>query len=254
MFLDELKTVKEIAEYLVLHHNDYHGAYFRAFFPSNREGSAAAAALFDNIARAADPQDTSKEFRVTCSQTAIICPDQDRIAFTWSSGRTLNLCPEQFFSRKTSSPEAYIATSARIADIKAVIANVARKGSELPRDLLQRASHSRAMIIIHELTHLPRIGHAAVQLGPILYRRRQSHENTLDFAYGLKDCLLLRQGRFFRDPNYVQNPGYWCGENPDVGGFCPPSVAWMNADSWEFLATGVWMSKQIGVRLPIPRI
>ncbi|KAK2073187.1 hypothetical protein P8C59_007485 [Phyllachora maydis] len=63
MFLDELKTVKEIAEYLVLHHNDYHGAYFRAFFPSNREGSAAAAALFDNIARAADPQDTSKEFR-----------------------------------------------------------------------------------------------------------------------------------------------------------------------------------------------
>lgn len=252
--IKELEIVMDIAYHMVRHYADYDAFYFKAFFPDRDLGGPAMERLFQSMAWAADPDyDEPWIFDITCDREVDSCKKKRELMMADPDTQTLNICPDGFFNAMTSSDFAATPTRQRIDEIKAII----QFSENLPvQRLFSMATGSRAMAFIHALTQFPYISRSTVTRGPREYVFRDFHDRAMDFALGVTDCLRLAKGRFIRRPGRpfyvdVRSP-YWCGETRRDGGLCPAELAWMNADSFALLATGVWMSKQVGLQIPLP--
>jgi hypothetical protein len=78
---------------------------------------------------------------------------------------------------------------------------------------------------------------------------------TLDFAYGVDDCLKLAAGTFKRDPiRYPRQPNSFptCPDpnDPVNEGICDPNVAADNADSLSLISTGRFQRKFYNLSVP----
>lgn len=163
---------------------------------------------------------------------------------------TMNFCPgsTKFFNTLTTGDTTVIDTTHRVAELQA-----AAKGGDTA-GLLRLAHRSRAVGLVHELTHTNYATSAGADEAPAEYQERYSMAK--DFAYGLPDCLRLAADAFERAPGKqvyaLPKSSVYCGASAAAGGTCPAAVAMINADSYALLAAGVWFSQQIGTVIPVP--
>ncbi|KAF2746553.1 SGNH hydrolase [Sporormia fimetaria CBS 119925] len=82
---------------------------------------------------------------------------------------------------------------------------------------------------------------------------------SLDYAYGLNGCTRLARGGFNRNTNchgkgYPKTKTIFCPDKNDknVEGECPPENADTNADTFSFIAAGVFFSVECKKEIPLP--
>lgn len=264
IILAETAIAHEIATHLETNFRAQSDKYLDAFFPTspargqprNKKYIAAIKSVYHNVADIASQKPTSGYIvDVTCASSTRGCEKGNFLhmndILSGSKGKTvatMNFCPgdKKFFNTLTTGEESLIDTNKRLNELKAQI-----KGDK--SNFLKLAHRSRAIALIHELSHTNYATAAAVDQVKTPYDR---YHMAKDFAYGLGDCLALAKGTFMRAPGsqrYVFPSGsVYCGESNDKGGICPAAVAFINADSYAFLAAGVWFSKQLGKEIPVP--
>lgn len=239
----------------------YSSSFLNAFFPTGPNYADAIKTVYKYIADITDQSATSGYIiEVTCASTpkcdAItgFMLHIDNIYYTGNTCKTIatmNFCPgaDKFFNTKISGDsDLLIDTQHRVTKL---IASAAGDMS----NSLKLAHRSRAIALIHELTHTNYAASAGVDEAPKEYQKR--YDMAKDFAYGISDCLQLAKGTFNRVPGervYLNKPprgAVYCGATKVEGGICPAAVAMINADSYALLAAGVWFSYQIGKELPI---
>lgn len=259
--LAETAIAHEIATYLETHSDAQSSSYLHAFFPTGANYAAAVKTVYKNLADVTDQSASSGYIvDVTCATTKKCNAGtgyilhMDDIYTKGNAGKavaTMNFCPGEtkFFNTLTTGTGSIIGTKQRLAELSA---GAAATGA----DALKLAHRSRAVALIHELTHTNYVTAAAVDVSPEPYATR--YDMAKDFAYGVSDCLALARGAFDRTPakvpKYVSaKSSVYCGKKgAAVGGVCPAAVAMINADSYGFLAAGVWFSHKTGKVLPVP--
>lgn len=251
--------VHEIAVYMETNTNAYSSSFLHAFFPTGANYASGIKTVYKNLADIADQSAASGYIvEVTCASTKKCgggyMLHMDDIYTKGNTGKTvatMNFCPgaDKFFNTATAGENVIIGTQRRVAELKA------GAGKDMS-NFLKLAHRSRAIALLHELTHTNYATSAGVDVAPEAYQKR--YDMAKDFAYGLQDCLQLAKGTFNRVPGsrlYLKKPAVgpvYCGASKAAGGICPAAVAMINADSYGFLAAGVWFSHQIGKALPVP--
>ena len=79
----------------------------------------------------------------------------------------------------------------------------------------------------------------------------------MDFAYGFNGCYLLARGGFNKaceDHKYKGDKGIMCPDpkDPSKEGYCRADIEWQNADTWSFIATGIYFSQECSRQIPLP--
>ena len=74
-----------------------------------------------------------------------------------------------------------------------------------------------------------------------------------DYAYGFNSCYQLAQGTFDRScvPYAKDHKNPLCPVN-GVEGVCPPERSSENADSYSFVAAGIYFSEKCNILIPLP--
>lgn len=108
---------------------------------------------------------------------------------------------------------------------------------------LRDAQRSRAAVIIHESSH------TNFAMGG------EDGSATRDYAYGFTACSKLALGTFDRSCVSYANPKKLLCEsrdNPGQEGLCAPDRSTKNADTYSFVATGVWFTERCNREIPFP--
>lgn len=78
---------------------------------------------------------------------------------------------------------------------------------------------------------------------------------SLDYAYGFNACYKLAHGTFDRScvPYKGTKPEtILCPDENGNDGPCPEDLEIKNADTWSFVAAGVYFSDKCGKEIPLP--
>ncbi len=79
--------------------------------------------------------------------------------------------------------------------------------------------------------------------------------SALDYAYGYNGCWLLTRGAYNRNclPPRLRRR-LLCPDpaNPGQEGVCSPDRALYNADSYSFVASGIWFTYKLGKPVDLP--
>jgi hypothetical protein len=107
---------------------------------------------------------------------------------------------------------------------------------------LRDAQHSRASVVVHECSHTN-------------YAMGGDGTATLDYAYGFNGCSKLAAGIFDRSCVPYANPRkLLCADpnNPGQEGICGADRSTRNADTYSFVAAGVWFTERCSREIPFP--
>lgn len=162
---------------------------------------------------------------VTCDQSRPGCARKGQYAHMNADTQVMNFC-NKFFDDQLGD-ESLKVTAALLNDC----------GSDFD---LRTAQRARAATIIHECTHT---------------RYAMDGDPCDDYAYGFIGCSRLPNGLFDRScaryasPKYVKCPG-----NDGKEGYCPSQFSTQNADTYAFIAAGVFFEQKCGRPVPYPAL
>ncbi|KAF2729342.1 SGNH hydrolase [Polyplosphaeria fusca] len=203
------------------------GGYFDTFFAESLrldpEFSNHISESFKRISDMATGTSGSYKFKVTCDQTTPFCDKKNFIAHMNDKKSTMNLC-KRFFNEP-----AIKSTKDRLGECDSMD--------------IRAAQRSRSAILVHEFTHT----RYAMLDG----------EKAYDYAYGLNGNVQLAQGTFdrscvpYKDKRKVLCPK--SGSTPPEEGLCPAERSGGNADSYSFVAAGIYFSTQCNNQVPMPQ-
>ncbi|KAH6720758.1 SGNH hydrolase-type esterase domain-containing protein [Leptodontidium sp. MPI-SDFR-AT-0119] len=106
---------------------------------------------------------------------------------------------------------------------------------------LRAVQRTRSAILLHELTHTS----FAMSFG----------EKTRDYAYGYTFCAQLAAGNFDRScmtAKMTGNPKIMCPDASGNEGICLGTDSAKNADTYAFVAAGVWYTSKCNAPIPLP--
>jgi hypothetical protein len=174
---------------------------------------------------------THPEFRiqVTCNGATDGCAQYGQYAHMSDNTQTMNFCPRFFAAPVTGQ------TVDDTLKVTQTLINTCGTNFNL-----RTAQRARSAIIIHECSHTE-----FAMNGP----------KTLDYAYGFIGCSQLPQGLFDRACARYARPGkVVCPNNAGVEGFCSGQTSIRNADTYAFIAAGVFFEQKCGRPVPYPQL
>ncbi|GFF25735.1 glucan endo-1,3-alpha-glucosidase agn1 [Aspergillus udagawae] len=205
--------------------------FYDTFFSQgvrNRQGFAQqASGVYQRVASMLDGSSgnsgPSYELKITCDFNADPCKKAQNpdIAHMNPGKFTVNICP-RFFSDPgiTATTDKYAHPPASIID----------------------AHHTRASVLLHEMTHSK------------YAMKTTSGLKTQDYAYGWESCKLLAEGTFDRGCQaYKGLKGNLCADSkdPTKDGVCNADFSAQNADTWAVIAAGIFFSHETGRQIPL---
>ncbi|KAI1857104.1 hypothetical protein JX265_011305 [Neoarthrinium moseri] len=228
----EIDYARQMAEYTTNHVKD--GPYFDAMFsgiPDSDFGTKAKD-IYTRVTNMLDPGNGDYDFNIQCDDTTDLCKIPNIQAHMNDGSKRMNFC-NRFFAQNPDGTEfAILSTDQRLSE-----------GASSADFNLRKAQRSRSAVIVHECTHTQ-------------YTTGLPEGKALDYAYGYNSCWLLPRNKYDRKcmPENVRGRKVLCpdGQNPDEEGICPPDRAIYNADSYSFVAAGVWFSNKLGKEVPLP--
>ncbi|KAK6065946.1 esterase family protein [Seiridium cupressi] len=198
------------------------GVYYSTFFPESIRDDYFASQLketYQNMVDMASGTSTAYPYNVTCNQATEGCSRKGWYAHMNDNTMVMNFC-DIFFTDEGISNTATLLDTA-------------------PADL-RVAQRSRSAIIIHELSHTT---YAMRYITP-----------SLDYAYGYTDCYNFAAGNFNRSCARYSGSKILC---PDANGkedLCDASHTAFNADTYSFVAAGVYFSNKSRSAIPLPAL
>ncbi|CAG7981019.1 unnamed protein product, partial [Penicillium nalgiovense] len=238
----ELEYAIDMAESAA--NNLQQGVYLQEFFgdaATDAQFVSDATETFRRIAELLSGNVATFPVKLSCEQTEMCQNEKAKIvAYMNNKRQLLNFC-ELFFANTDDTGS----TVAQIVPTKKLISN-----TEMD---LRTAARSRSAVLVHEATHT----RYAMLDRPY----------TRDYAYGFDACWQLPRGLFDRScakwvkkpedlkPN-EKPPRIECpvqnGNGKIVEGLCSPATARRNAESFQFLAAGIYFTAKTGRDIPLP--
>ncbi|KAI0380577.1 SGNH hydrolase [Hypomontagnella monticulosa] len=219
---EEMQKAVEMAREVA--NNVQQGPYYNKMFSANvRQNPRFASQVSDrfnriaNVANGADPQYV---FTVTCDDALTGCKKKGWTAHMNDNRQVMNFCQRFFTETLITSTDTQIQNCTILE--------------------LREAQRTRSAILIHECTHISYVMDGVGATG--------SNAQALDYAYGYDGCFKLAEGSFNRGcVSYAKHHSKaFCpvAPNSNVEGLCPPEKSAENADSYAFVAAGVYFSRQ----------
>ncbi|KAF2268066.1 SGNH hydrolase [Lojkania enalia] len=198
------------------------GGYYDIFFAEilrlDPEFAQNTEESFTRISDMATGTSSGYKFKVTCDDTTNFCAKKKFIAHMNDKKTTMNLCKIFFNDPNIKGTQD-------------------RQGECSTMDI-RAAQRTRSAILIHELTHTK---YAMLDGDP-------AH----DYAYGFNGNYQLAQGTFDRScAPYKDSKKILCPVN-GVEGLCPAAFSGGNADTYSFVASGVYFSTKCNAQIPLP--
>ena len=165
---------------------------------------------------------------IRCDQTTPGCRARGQYAHMNPTNRIMNVC-DRFFDDNLRG------TKGEDLSLKSTSKLLGDCGSNFDLRIAQRA---RAATIIHECTHTP---------------YAMNGEPCDDYAYGFIGCSLLPRGTFNRAcAPYARANDKKCVNAGGGEGFCNGDISTKNADTYAFVAGGVFFEQRCGRPVPFP--
>ncbi|KFX87170.1 hypothetical protein V490_08483 [Pseudogymnoascus sp. VKM F-3557] len=226
--IKELQYTLEMAKALSTEAAVKSGRYYQEFFDKistgNGDFALNVARVYENIATILGGTPLYR-IQVTCLES-LYCIERGWIAHMNDDkpGKigTINLCSRYFTEPKIVSTKSILDTcQASTPDLRTV-------------------QRTRSSILLHEITHTS--------------FAMSFNEKTEDYAYGFTFCLQLAAGTFDRScmTKTMKNEKVLCPTSGGGDGVCNKELSVKNADTYSFVAAGVWYSSKCGVAIPFP--
>lgn len=223
------------------------GKYWETMFDATTRGKtgfeAQAKTVYTNIKDILG----GKQLELVCELERKACKGGPYWAFANDAKKEINFC-KRFFSTTDATADADFATvlptEKRITDMKAL--------ADKTKATLVGAHRTKAGILLHEATHFTSVMaglHAAQLMGT-------RHAMAKDYAYGYTSCYELAHHAFYRDcvPYAKAFPTVFCGASLDSQGLCDAAISVQNADTWAFVASGVYFTQKLGFEVALPAL
>ncbi|KAK6215764.1 hypothetical protein QIS74_08783 [Colletotrichum tabaci] len=253
IILKELEIAQEAAEFAAEHFTEY--PYFRAFqapehpFFKGKKLERAAKELFTRTAKILDGFHKDNKFRIECRSMLCLVTGGDSAALVWERRKSSRFGPNvpvmafcRDFFETPQDATAFTSTVGRLRQFREVL-------DKNPEDIdtgstivnMSSVGNMRSQIILHELTHTSYVAKPVIEL---LNRKAETELKTLDdHTYDPLVCYRTARGIF--DQKTEKKPDLLEGAKR----------AAENAESWGLIATGTYMSKQLGIeQIPIPGV
>ncbi|PKX91286.1 putative alpha-1,3-glucanase [Aspergillus novofumigatus IBT 16806] len=223
-----MKMAQETANNIQL--GDYHTTFFGQRLVSNSKFISDTVETYKRVEQILGGHADEFPMKLTCNPNTPLCknPKTVTVAHMNDARQILNFCPKFFHD-------------ARLFPTKDLL-------DKCDMDL-RDAARARSAALVHEATHTK-----YAMLGK---------PYTRDVAYGFNACWLLPRGLFDRScapwakkqkgqpPPRIECPNK--DENGEtVEGVCPGDLAGKNAESYQFVAAGVYFSRKCGHNIPLP--
>ncbi|KAJ5951187.1 uncharacterized protein N7479_009600 [Penicillium vulpinum] len=188
----------------------YYDTFFSKGVRNRADFAQVASKVYETIVSMLDGSSTFG-LQVTCDNGANPCQkEKPDLAYMNAGKKTMNIC-DGFFDMEE--------TAFRYMN---------------PPKSIKDAHHTRATILVHEMTH------SKFAMSPT--GERQSK----DYAYGWESCKQLAEGTFNRGcEEYAGLKGMLCADpsNPKKDGVCNADFSANNADTWAVIAAGIFFSE-----------
>lgn len=188
----------------------------------------------------------SKDVELVCELERPACKKGPFWAFANNAKKEINFCA-RFFSTDATTVDAtftsVLPTAKRITDMKAL--------TDQTKATLTGAHRSKAGILVHEATHF-----ASVMAGLTTAGLMGKHTTAKDYAYGYTSCYELAHHSLYRDclPYAKVFKDVYCGTSLTDQGLCDMTISVQNADTWAFVAAGVYFTEQLGFDVALPAL
>ncbi|KAI0903972.1 SGNH hydrolase [Ustulina deusta] len=206
-------------------------SYYKHFFSQAlRDDSGFAAKIktrFSRMTSMLSGINGEYQFVVTCNDGTNFCTG-GYLAHMGDEKQTMNFCDAFFQYRPIPTHQDRVSPFAKSAL------------NECGSEDLRYFQHAKAAILIHEVTHTT--------------YAMDADNKALDYAYGYDGSTALPLGQFDRScVSYGSKKKFLC---PDASGkkegTCDASTSEFNADSYSFVASGIFFSKKCGKSIPYP--
>ncbi|CAO2648048.1 Nn.00g089700.m01.CDS01 [Neocucurbitaria sp. VM-36] len=197
------------------------GDYYKSMFANTLRGQPnfkdETSQSFTKIASMASGTNPDYVFVVTCQQTSRFC-GKGYYAHMGDDRKTMNFCDIFFTDGKIKG------TNDREKDCQTMD--------------LKAAHHSKAAILVHEMTHTR---------FAMLYE-----DPALDYAYGFSASYQLALGVFDRSCVPYKGDKALCPNSNGEEGVCDKEFSGKNADSYALVAAGIYYTNKCKRAIPLP--
>ncbi|GFF57063.1 mutanase [Aspergillus udagawae] len=199
----------------------FYDTFFSPDVRNQQDFAQKASKVYETVVSMLDGSAENFELKITCNNGADVCQESTTVASMNAHHKTVTIC-DKFFTdpRMTATADKYAHPPASIID----------------------AHHTRAAVLVHEMTHTKFAMHA---VGPY---------KTRDYAYGWESCKELAEGTFNRGCQvYTGLQGKLCPDKDDSTkeGLCDSKFSARNADTWAVVAAGIFFSHELERQIPL---
>ncbi|KAH2885834.1 hypothetical protein KXV75_005912 [Aspergillus fumigatus] len=199
----------------------FYDTFFSPDVRNQQDFAEKASKVYETVVSMLDGSAEKFELKITCNNGADVCQDDTTVASMNAYHKTVTICDKFFTDSK--------------------IAATADKYAHPPASIID-AHHTRAAVLVHEMTHTK---FAMDAVGPY---------KTRDYAYGWESCKELAEGTFNRGcQEYTGLQGKLCPDKDDSTkeGLCDSKFSALNADTWAVVAAGIFFSHELERQIPL---